>query len=379
MTLPNSNSIATSLPLYNFSGGVGLLPPTVISEAQQAILEVPGTRISALVINHRSQLCRDILDETEKNLRTLLTIPDNYHILFLQGGASLQFSMIPMNLWVNKNQPVDYLVSGYWSSKAIKEAEIEKKNVNIIWNGKAQKFVRVPRPDEYQIDPDAAYVHYCSNETVEGLQFENPLETGDIPLVCDMSSDFLAKPIDISKYALIYAHAQKNIGAAGVTVVIIRDDLLECIPDNIPTILDYRPHVEMKSIYNTPPIFAIYVVLLVTRWLLNDIGGLTNMAQQSQHKAALLYKAIDESQGFYRGHAQVDSRSLINVVFNLATPNLERQFIETAERLGIIGLEGHRSLGGIRASLYNSMPVEGALYLQNFMLEFQQQFKGQQQ
>ncbi|MGR9014221.1 MAG: phosphoserine transaminase [Gammaproteobacteria bacterium] len=379
MTLPNSNSIATPSPLYNFSGGVGLLPPKVISDAQQAILEVPGTGISALVINHRSQLCRDILDETEKNLRTLLTIPDNYHILFLQGGASLQFSMIPMNLWANKNQPVDYLVSGYWSSKAIKEAEIEKKNVNIIWNGKAQKFVRVPRPDEYQIDPDAAYVHYCSNETVEGLQFENPLETGDIPLVCDMSSDFLAKPIDISKYALIYAHAQKNIGAAGVTVVIIRDDLLECIPDNIPTILDYRPHVEMKSIYNTPPIFAIYVVLLVTRWLLNDIGGLTNMAQQSQHKAALLYKAIDESQGFYRGHAQVDSRSLINVVFNLATPNLERQFIETAERLGIIGLEGHRSLGGVRASLYNSMPVEGALYLQNFMLEFQQQFKSQQQ
>jgi len=378
MIQPSSNSIATSLPLYNFAGGVGLLPPKVISEAQQAILEVPGTGISALVINHRSQLCRDILDETEKNIRTLLNVPDNYRILFLQGGASLQFSMIPMNLWANKSQPVDYIVSGYWSTKAIKEAEIEGKNVNIIWNGKAQKFVRVPSRHEYKIDPDAAYVHYCSNETVEGLQFAEPLETGNVPLICDMSSDFLAKPIDIGKYGLVYAHAQKNIGAAGVTVVIIRDDLLEYIPDNIPTVLDYRPHVEMKSIYNTPPVFAIYVVLLVTRWLLNDIGSLTNMAGQSQRKAALLYNLIDQSEGFYRGHAQVDSRSLINVVFNLATPDLESRFIETARQLGIIGLEGHRSLGGIRASLYNSMPVEGAQYLQNFMMEFQEKFKNYQ-
>ncbi|MGZ4979114.1 MAG: phosphoserine transaminase [Methylobacter sp.] len=380
MTRPASNSIATSLPpLYNFSGGVGLLPPKVIAEAQQAVLEVPGTGISALVINHRSRLCRDILDETEQNLRTLLSIPDNYHVLFLQGGASLQFSMIPMNLWANKNRPVDYIVSGYWSAKAIKEAEIEGNKVNIIWNGKAQKFVRVPEADEYKIDADAAYVHYCSNETVEGLQFKEPLETGDVPLVCDMSSDFLAKPVDIGKYGLVYAHAQKNIGAAGVTVVIIRDDLLGCIPDNVPTVLDYRPHVEMKSIYNTPPVFAIYVVLLVTRWLLNDIGGLANMAQQSQRKAELLYSAIDQSQGFYRGHAQIDSRSLINIVFNLATPDLEKRFIEAAKQLGIIGLEGHRSLGGIRASLYNSMPVEGALFLKNFMGEFQQQFKHSQQ
>ncbi|MGZ5007449.1 MAG: aminotransferase class V-fold PLP-dependent enzyme, partial [Methylobacter sp.] len=217
-----SSSTAMSQPLYNFSGGVGLLPPKVIAEARQAVLEVPGTGISALVINHRSELCRDILDETEANLRTLLSIPDNYRVLFLQGGASLQFSMIPMNLWANKNRPVDYIVSGYWSAKAIKEAEIEGKNVNIIWNGKAQKFVRLPEADEYNIDPDAAYLHYCSNETVEGLQFKQPLETGDVPLVCDMSSDFLAKPVDISKYGLVYAHAQKNIGAAGVTVVIIR-------------------------------------------------------------------------------------------------------------------------------------------------------------
>ncbi|MGZ5026869.1 MAG: phosphoserine transaminase [Methylobacter sp.] len=370
-----SSSTAMSQPLYNFSGGVGLLPPKVIAEARQAVLEVPGTGISALVINHRSELCRDILDETEANLRTLLSIPDNYRVLFLQGGASLQFSMIPMNLWANKNRPVDYIVSGYWSAKAIKEAEIEGKNVNIIWNGKAQKFVRLPEADEYNIDPDAAYLHYCSNETVEGLQFKQPLETGDVPLVCDMSSDFLAKPVDISKYGLVYAHAQKNIGAAGVTVVIIREDLLQHIPDNVPTVLDYRPHVEMKSIYNTPPVFAIYVVLLVTRWLLSDIGGLVNMAEQSQRKAALLYDAIDRSEGFYRGHAQVDSRSLINVVFNLDTPDLERRFIEAAGQLGIIGLEGHRSLGGIRASLYNSMPVEGARYLQNFMLEFQEKFK----
>jgi phosphoserine aminotransferase len=186
-----------------------------------------------------------------------------------------------------------------------------------------------------------------------------------------MSSDFLTKPVNITKYALIYAHAQKNIGSAGVTVVILRDGLLERIPDNIPTILDYRPHIEMKSVYNTPPMFAIYVVLLVTRWLLNEVGGLVNMVQQSQHKAALLYDTIDKSRYFYRGHAQLDSRSLIKVVFKLPTPNLDTQFIEAAKEVGIIGLEGHRSLGGIRASLYNPMPIEGSLYLRNFMLEFQ--------
>lgn len=362
-------------PFYNFSGGVGLLPAKVIDEAKQAIVEVPETNISALVINHRSQLCRDILHETENNLRVLLNIPSNYHVLFLQGGASLQFSMIPMNFWVNKNQPIDYIVSGYWSSKAIKEAKKEGQNVNIIWNGETKKFSTVPSPGDYEIDTDAAYLHYCSNETVEGLQFKGPLETGDVPLICDMSSDFLTKPVDVTQYGLIYAHAQKNIGAAGVTVVIVRDDLLLRIPDTVPSILDYRSHIEMKSIYNTPPIFAIYVVLLVTRWLLSDIGSLSNMAQQNQTKAALLYEVIDNSRGFYRGHAQIDSRSLINIVFNLAHSDLENQFIKAAEQRGIIGLEGHRSLGGIRASLYNPMPIEGALYLQNFMREFQENFK----
>jgi phosphoserine aminotransferase len=360
-------------PLYNFAGGVGILPPKVITEAQEAIVEVSSSGISALVINHRSQLCRDIFDETEENIRTLLKIPHNYRILFLQGGASLQFAMIPLNLWVNKAQIANYIVSGYWSQKAVKEAH-KFGNVNHLWDGTSEKFMRLPSSDEYAIDPDTAYVHYCSNETVEGLQFSEPLETENIPLICDMSSDFLTKPVDISKYGLVYAHAQKNIGSAGVTVVILREDLLENIPDDIPSILDYRPHVKMQSIYNTPPIFAVYVMLLVTRWLMNDMGGLENIAQQSQRKASLLYDIIDSSEGFYQGHAHHNNRSLINVVFNLPTAELESKFLEMAKEKGMIGLEGHRSLGGIRASLYNPMPIEGSLYLRNFMLMFQYQF-----
>lgn len=358
---------------YNFAGGVGLLPPKVIAEAQEAILEIPNTSISALVVNHRSQLCRDIIDETEKNLRTLLNIPSNYKVLFLQGGGSLQFAMIPMNLIQNKDQITNYIVSGYWSEKAIKEAEKIGKT-KCIWNGASEKFVRMPFPHEYKIDPDAAYVHYCSNETVEGVQFPESLNIEGVPLVCDMSSDFLTKPIDINKYALIYAHAQKNIGSAGVTVVIIREDLLENIPDEIPTILDYRPHIKMKSVYNTPPTFAIYVMLLVTRWLLNDMNGLKNIMLQNKCKASLLYDTIDRSEGFYKGHADIDSRSLINVVFNLPTSELETQFIQVAQEHGMIGLEGHRSLGGIRASLYNPMPVEGSLFLRDFMLMFQEKY-----
>ncbi len=359
--------------LYNFAGGVGLLPPKVIKESQEALIEVPNTGISALVIDHRSQLCRDILDEAETNIRTLLKIPSNYQVLFLQGGASLQFAMIPMNCCPNKDRVTDYIVSGYWSQKSSNEVQKIRKT-KIIWNGVSDNFTRIPKPDEYQIDSDAAYLHYCSNETVEGLQFAAPLDTGNIPLICDMSSDFLTQPVDVSKYGLIYAHAQKNIGAAGVTIVIIRDDLVENIPDEIPAILDYRPHIKMKSIYNTPPIFAIYVVLLVTRWLLHDVGGLEAMAQINQIKASNLYEILDRSQGFYQGHGAKDSRSLINVVFNLPTPELESQLLEAAQKVGIIGLKGHRSLGGIRASLYNPMPVEGALYLRDFLLEFQTKF-----
>jgi phosphoserine aminotransferase len=366
-------SLTPSKSLYNFAGGVGLLPPKVITQAQQAIAEFSNTGISALVIDHRSQLCQDIIAETEENLRFLLNIPQQYRILFLQGGASLQFAMIPLNLWVNKAQPTNYIISGYWSRKAIEEAQ-KFGTVKPLWDGTAEKFVRMPLPHEYQIDSDAAYVHYCSNETVEGLQFSEPLATGNIPLVCDMSSDFLTKPFDITKYGLIYAHAQKNIGSAGVTVVIIHEDLLENIPDNLPTILDYRPHIKMKSVYNTPPIFAIYVVLLVTRWLRDDQGGLENIKQQNQQKASLLYDVIDGSNGFYRGHANRDSRSLINVVFNLPTPELESKFRETSQEQGMIGLKGHRSLGGIRASLYNPMPIEGSLCLRDFMLMFQEQF-----
>jgi phosphoserine aminotransferase len=285
-----------------------VLPEKVIKGARQAILEIPGTGISALVVNHRSQLCLDIVNEAKKNIIDLLTIPENYNIIFLQGGASLQFTMIPKNLWHDKNRPVEYILTGYWSKKAIHEAYFEGEKVNIAWDGSSSNLSRIPTLEECNIHCNASYIHYCSNESVEGLQFQEPLEVGEIPLVCDMSSDLITKPIEISKYALVYAHSQKNLGAAGVTVVIIRNDLLQYVPNNIPTMLDYRSHVKNNSIYNTPPTFGVYLILLVTRWLLNDIGGLTNMDKINKNKAKLLYDMIDNSKGFYRGHARINNR-----------------------------------------------------------------------
>lgn len=355
---------------YNFFGGMAIYPPSVIDTVRKDLLEYENTGLSIFEISHRSDTFRHILDQTEKNLRQLMSIPNNYHVLFLQGGESLQFSMIPMNFLRDKNRPADHIVTGYWSKKAIRDAQREGQ-VNIIWDGGHEGFTRTPNQNELQFDPDAAYVYYATNETVEGLQFSTVPDVGDIPLACDMCSDFISRPIDVSKYALISAHAQKNAGIAGVTIVIIRDDFLKNVPDTVHTMLDYRSHIEKRSIYNTAPTFAIYTVMLMTRWLIDDIGGLENMNKLALQRAGCIYELLDNNTDFYQPHAKKESRSLINIVFNLPTDELTQKFIAQGIDAGLMGLQGHRSLGGIRASFFNPMPLEGVHALRDFMIHFE--------
>lgn len=353
--------------IWNFSAGPGVLPLPVLEEAQRDLIALPGVGASVLEISHRSKHFDAIIQEAEANLRRLLNIPDGYHVLFLQGGASLQFAMVPMNLLGDGS--ADYIITGSWGQKAFQEAQRIGK-VRVAWNGKEENFVRTPRPDEYQIDPNARYVHFTSNETIQGVVFPTEPQVGDVPLVCDMSSNFLSCPIDVSKYALIYAGAQKNAGPAGVTIVIIRDDLVQRAPENLPAMLSYRVQAENHSLYNTPPVFAIYIVMLVTRWLLHTIGGLERMEQINREKARLLYEVIDQSGGFYRGHAHPEHRSIMNVTWRLPTEALEKQFLQEAQAHGLHELKGHRSVGGCRASIYNAMPIEGVQALCAFMREF---------
>lgn len=356
---------------FNFSGGPGALPEAVLWETQRAIAEVPGQGLSVLGISHRSKWFRGVVDEAEANIRALLHVPDNYRVLFLQGGGSLQFSMIPMTLLRGSDHPAEYLHTGYWGNKALEEARREGP-VRVVWSGKNESFNRLPGAGELEHSAAAPYLHYVSNETVEGLQFHRLLGRDDVLRVCDMSSDFLSRPFEIEPYALIYAHAQKNLGPAGVTVVIVRDDVLDRVPDNLPSMLDYREHARMGSIYNTAPVFAIYVTMLVTRWLRDQIGGLASMCLINRAKAKQLYGAIDSSRGFYRGHAAREDRSLMNVVFHLPAKRLELHFLEQAEAAGFYGLAGHRSLGGIRASIYNAVTPEAVDALCGFMEFFRQ-------
>lgn len=356
----------------NFSGGPGVLPESVLQQAQQAILEVPEVGLSVLGISHRSDWFATVLSETEDNIRALLGLDRHYHVLLLQGGATQQFSMVPMTLLRSKQHAAQYLHTGYWSGKALPEAQLHGP-IEVIWSGAASGFKRLPLDAELALSPDAPYLHYVSNETVEGLQFHRILGRNDVPRVCDMSSDFLSKPCQADQFALIYAHAQKNIGPAGVTVVIVRDDLLQDSPTDLPSFLDYRQQIAAHSNLNTPPVFAIYVTLLVTRWLLQDVGGLINMNQINQQKAALLYQSLDDSEGFYQGRAARPDRSLMNVVFNLRQPELEKKFLQQAQSAGFSGLEGHRAIGGIRASIYNALNLSAVELLAGFMQDFQRQ------
>jgi phosphoserine aminotransferase len=364
-----SRQHANRLNGLNFSGGPGVLPESVLLQVQESILAVPEVGLSILGISHRSDWFAAVVAELEANIRQLLRLPDNYHVAFLQGGATQQFSMLPMTLLAGKNHPAEYLHTGYWSGKALPEARREGP-VRVVWSGESCAFGRLPADDELDFRADAPYIHYVSNETVEGLQFHRMLGRDDVPRICDMSSDFLSAPGEFDRFSMIYAHAQKNIGPAGVTVVVIKDELLKDAPDDLPGFLDYRNQIEAHSIYNTPPVFAIYVTLLVTRWLIDEIGGLAAMDAINTRKAAALYQAIDDSNGFYTGRADRADRSKMNVAFTLPTPALENEFISCALDAGFSGLAGHRSIGGIRASLYNGLQLSAAEKLANFMADF---------
>ena len=356
--------------VYNFSAGPAVLPVPVLEQIQRDLIALPGVGMSILEISHRSAAFESILAEAEADIRALASIPPHYKVLFLQGGASLQFSMVPMNL-LGSGQTADYIDTGSWAEKAVKEAK-RVGAVNVTGSTKAENYARIPRQADLQLTPGAAYVHMTSNNTIEGTEFRELPEVGDVPLVSDTSSDMFSRPIDITRHALIYAGAQKNMGPAGVTVVIIREDLLQRSVEKkatLPTMLNYAVHAENASLYNTPPAFAIYALGLVMKWL-RDNGGLTGIAARNERKAAKLYAEIDRS-GFFRGTAAKDSRSLMNVTFRLASADLETQFIKESTAAGLDGLKGHRSVGGMRASLYNAFPEEGVDALVAFMRDFE--------
>ena len=353
--------------IFNFSAGPAVLPVPVLEEAQRDMVSLPGVGMSVMEISHRSKTFDDIIGRSEANLRDLLNIPANYHILFLQGGASLQFSMVPMN-FLPTDSSAGYVLTGSWGKKALKEAK-KVGAVSVAATMADGGFTRVPSRDEMSLSPHAAYVHITSNETIEGVQWKREPSVGDVPLVVDSSSDILSREIDVTKYGLIYAGAQKNMGPSGVTLVIIRDDLLQRIPENLPTMLDYRIHVENKSLYNTPNTWGIYIMGLVCKWL-QDQGGLAGMEQQNEEKAQLIYDAIDATD-FYRGHADLDCRSTMNVTFRLPAEELDKKFIAEATAQGLDGLKGHRSVGGIRASIYNAFPRAGVETLVSFMKDFE--------
>jgi phosphoserine aminotransferase len=353
--------------IYNFSSGPSVLPLPVLEKARDELLSLNGIGMSVMEISHRSKHFGAILGSAERRLRDLLLIPENYRVLFLQGGAALQFSMIPMN-FLGPSATADYIVTGTWGKKAVAEAERCGK-VNVIFSTEDSGFRSVPDRAELRFTPDAAYVHYTSNETIDGVEFKYDLDGGGIPVVCDASSNILSKPIDIESYALIYAGAQKNIGPSGVTVVIIRDDLLERVPPNQHSLLDYRKIAENGSMANTPNTWGVYMIGLVCEWLKGE-GGTEAMKVRNEQKAALLYDCIDASDGFYSAHAERNCRSTMNVTFRLPTPELDEKFCAEAESSGLDGLRGHRTVGGVRASIYNAFPREGVEALVDLMKDF---------
>ncbi|MBX3176099.1 MAG: 3-phosphoserine/phosphohydroxythreonine transaminase [Candidatus Hydrogenedentes bacterium] len=355
--------------VHNFSAGPAALPLTVLERVQAELLALPGAGASVMEISHRSKAFDAVHAAAKDNIKALLNLPDNYRVLFLQGGATLQFSMLAMN-FLNGGK-ADYIKCGSWAEKAIFEAK-KHGAPNVVWDGKPDNYKRMPATSELNLDPNAAYVHSTANETIQGIEFFAEPETGDVPLFCDFSSSFLSRPIDASKYGLIYAGAQKNIGPSGVAAVIIREDLLDRVPANLPSLLDYKVMAENDSLYNTPPCFGIYMIAKVTEYLRNDIGGLDKMEAINRKKAQTLYDAIDNSGGYYIGHADKESRSLMNVTFVLQNPDLESKFIKEATAADLDGLKGHRSVGGCRASIYNAITQESVDALVTFMKDFQQ-------
>lgn len=353
--------------IFNFSAGPAILPVPVLEEAQRDMLSLPGVGMSVMEISHRSKTFADILARAESGIRQLLSVPENYRVLFLQGGASLQFSMVPINLLPVEGS-ADYILTGSWGKKALKEAK-KVGSVSVAATMADGGFTRVPTDEEINLDSRAAYVHITTNETIEGVEWKKEPDTRGVPLIADASSDILSHRIPVEKYGLIYAGAQKNMGPSGVTLVIIREDLLQRIPDGLHTMLDYRTHTENNSLYNTPNTWGIYILSLVCKWI-EEKGGIDAMERENETKAKLLYEAIDATD-FYRGHADGDARSIMNVTFRLPSEDLEKKFTLEATAQGLDGLKGHRSVGGIRASIYNAFPLSGVEALVSFMKDFE--------
>ncbi|WP_110517580.1 3-phosphoserine/phosphohydroxythreonine transaminase [Herpetosiphon llansteffanensis] len=355
------------MTVYNFNAGPAILPPTVLSQAQEELRDFAGTGISVMETSHRSKEFEAVNNEVEARFKALLGIESGYRVLLLQGGASTQFAMIPLN-FLAADAVADYIVTGVWAEKARDEAQ-KIGNVHIAADTAADKHNRIPTQAELQFSENPAYVHLTTNNTIYGTQWQTIPDTNGVPIVADMSSDIFSRPFDASKFGLVYAGAQKNLGPSGVTVVLIREEWLDKGAKNVPTMLRYTTHASNNSLYNTPPTFGVYMLNLVLGWI-QEQGGLAGMAEYNTRKANIVYNAIDNSGGFYRGHAVADSRSQMNVTFNLPNQELEKQFLAEAKAQGMLGLPGHRSVGGVRASIYNAMSIEGVEALASFMAHF---------
>jgi len=366
---PSTLSPQATRRVANFNAGPGALPLPVLERIREELLDWRGSGMSVMEMSHRSIEFESIIAAAEQKLRSLLGISDDYAVIFLQGGGSMQFTMAPMNLCL-PGKPVDVLHTGMWTAKAIGEL---KKGVlhNIAASTEAEKFTRLPRKEEIQFSPDASYVHICTNNTIEGTQWSAPPETGGVPLVADMSSDIASRAIDVNKYGVIFAGAQKNLGPSGVTVAILRKDLAERADKNLPTILQYRTHIKEKSLYHTPPTFAVYIVGLVLEWI-ESAGGVAAIEKRNDAKAKHLYDTLEASSGFYRCPVENGSRSKMNVVFRVAggDESIEKRFAAEAAAAGLAGTPGHRSVGGLRVSLYNAVTLEAVQALTTFMREF---------
>jgi len=355
--------------IHNFNPGPAAMPLVVLEEIQENFLDFSGSGMSITEISHRSKQFEAVINDAVARTRRLLNLDDNFHVLFLQGGASMQFAMIPMN-FLAPGKSADYVDTGTWSTKAIQEAEIQGRSVKVVASSADRNYSYIPRSIPF--NQDAVYAHITSNNTIKGTQWADFPDTNGVPLVCDMSSDFMSRPVDAGRFGMIYAGAQKNVGPAGVCLVILRKDLLDLIPDNLPTMLRYSTYAAKNSLYNTPPCFAVYTVDLVLKWLEETIGGLDKMAALNRQKASLLYDFLDAG-GFYRATAEPSSRSLMNVTFRLPTEELENKFVQQALASGLGGLKGHRSVGGCRASLYNAVTVEAVEALVAFMKVFEKE------
>lgn len=358
--------------VYNFSAGPSVLPESVLTKAASEMLDYEGSGQGVMEMSHRSKVYDNIIKECEALLRKVMNIPDNYKVLFLQGGASSQFAMIPLNL-LNKTGEADIVVTGQWAKKAYKEGSRYGK-MNVIASSEDKTFSYIPKLDKSKFNPNADYFFICENNTIYGTKFKELPDTGDVPLVADLSSCILSEPVDVSKYGVIFAGAQKNMGPAGLTVVIIREDLVGNARDITPTMFNYQTHVDNDSMFNTPPTYAIYICKLVLEWILNDFGSLEKMKEYNEKKAALIYDFLDQSEMF-KGTVVKEDRSLMNIPFVTGNDELDAKFVKEAAANGFVNLKGHRSVGGMRASIYNAMPIAGVEALVEFMKKFENENK----